>query len=178
MPVNLIWVWTPLFSQGIRLAGSRWPGDGTILQPDMTQPKETLSALRRALEGDRGAVVAVCDVARFPDQTLWAYVADGINKSGANPLRGLGPALKEPFMDVSRLYQVPRGETGVVAVSLGDRYPRRADGPGIICSHLQTVALLAHATGMAVTGVLVSEAHLPDFSPELAFGDVHQVMAR
>ena len=79
-------------------------------------------------------------------------------------------------MDVNLLYRLQAGETGVVSGSSGDRYPGYADRSGIICNHLQTLALLARAAA-AVTGALVSEAHLPEFSPEIVLVDFPQVMA-
>lgn len=81
-------------------------------------------------------------------------------------------------MDVNRLYRLPAGETGVVAVSLGDRCPGHSDRSGIIFNHLQTLALLARPAAAAVTGVLVSAAHLPEFSPEIVLGYFPQVMAK
>ncbi len=175
---NTIWVWTPLFAQGGLAAGSRRPSGLQILKPDVRVPREVLLAFRHGVKADGVESLVIFDVARFPAKTRWAYVADGINKSGFNPLRGLGPLLSHPFIDTSRLYQVPRGETGVVATSFGDRYPVSSDSPGIICSHLQTLALLAHAAGATVIGVLLAESHLDQISPESFFGDFRQVMAR
>ena len=60
--------------------------------------------------------------------------------------------------------------------SSGHRCPGHFDRSGIICNHLPTLALLARAAA-AVTGVLVTEAHLPEFSPETVLGDFPQVMA-
>ena len=175
---NFIWVWTPLFAQGGFAAGSRGPGGVELLRPDVTVPQEVLRAFRHRVKEDGVRSLVIFDVARFPAKTRWAYVADGINKSGFNPLRGLGPLLSHPFTDASRLYQVPRGETGVVATSFGDRYPVSSGRPGINCSHLQTLALLAHAAGATVIGVLLAEAHLAQISPERFLGDIRRVMAR
>ncbi|MFB0516573.1 MAG: hypothetical protein ACETWG_08210 [Candidatus Neomarinimicrobiota bacterium] len=124
----------------------------------------------RQLRAERGLVpVTVFDVARFPDDRPWAYVADGLNKSGVNPLRGLGALLREPFVDLSRLYLVPQGQSGVEAVALGARYPGTdLDSPAHsrrlpVCSYLHDAAILAHVEGLLVTGVLVAETHLRSF---------------
>ena len=175
---STIWAWTSLFSQGGLAADSAPPSGLKILRPDVRVPRKLLLAFRHSVKADKVRSVVIFDVARFPGKGPWAYVADGINKSGANPLRGLGPLLSQPFTDTSRLYQVPLDETGVVANSLGDRYPGSSDRPDIICSHLQTLALLAHAAGAAVTGVLVAESQLAQISPERFFGDFRQVMTR
>lgn len=174
---NTIWVWTPLFAQGALAAGSRGPSGVEILRPDVRVPREVLLAFRHGVKVDGVRSLVIFDVARFPAKTRWVYVADGINKSGFNPLRGLGPLFGNPFTDTSRLYHVPRGETGVVATSFGDRYPVSSDSPGIICSHLQTLALLAHVAGATVTGVLFAETHLTEISSERFLGDFRQVMA-
>jgi len=128
-----------------------------------------LSTFRRIREAEGDQPVIIFDIARFSDETKWSYVADGVNRSGANPLRGLGAVMREPFIDVSRLYSVPAGETGLEVVSLGARYDAAEDNPLAdstgrpVCSYLHSAAILAHAEGLAVTGVLVAEAYVPRF---------------
>ena len=140
-----------------------------IIHFDPARPREMLLEFRRLAEEDTPPHVYVLDVGRFSDETQWAFVSDAVGRSGANPLRGLGPIMKEPFVDVTRLYHVPEDSTGVEVVALGNRF--RAD-PGLIadvararpiCSHLHAAAILAHAEGLRVTGVLVAEPAIPEF---------------
>ncbi|UCD37379.1 MAG: hypothetical protein JSW54_11180 [Fidelibacterota bacterium] len=124
----------------------------------------------RSLYDEQGSLtVIVFDVARFPDDTKWAYVADAVGRSGANPLRGLGRLLRSPFIDVSRLYHLPADETGVVATSLGARYSELAPDAALLhsgrplCGELHSAAVIAHAERLQVTGVLVAEPYLHEF---------------
>ena len=139
--------------------------------------REMLLTFRRIRKQEGAAPVIVLDVALFPDDTAWAYVADSVNRSGSNPLVGLGPLLTVPFPDLSRLYHVPAGHEGVTAVSLGTGFPPDpALPPGvtvgrILCGYLQHAAILAHVEGLPVTGVLVAEDQVPGFDlPELQPG--------
>ncbi len=165
-----VWVWTPLFSHAVGDLEPQKVPDTHIIRFDPADPGKMLLSFRRIREDEGDRPVTVFDVARFPDDKAWAYVADGVNRSGANPLRGLGAVLREPFIDVSRLYSVPAGENGLEVVSLGARYPAIESGlfessrGRPICSCLHEAAILAHAEGLAVTGVLVAEAHVPGFN--------------
>ncbi len=169
MALSPVWVWTPHFSRGVAAAGIKPDPDARIIRFDPANPGGMLSTFRQLREAEGTRPVLVFDVARFRDKTEWAYVADGVNRSGANPLRGLGAVTREPFIDVSRLYNVPVGETGLEVVSLGARYDAAednplADSPGRpVCGYLQSAAILAHAEGLAVTGVVVAESHITRF---------------
>lgn len=164
-----VWVWTPLFSRRVAAAGLEPAPDIRIIRFDPADPGKMLFTFRQLREAEGDRPVIIFDVARFPDETEWAYVADVVNRSGTNPLRGLGAVTREPFVDVSRLYRVPAGKTGLEVVSLGARYPGGdsvlseifPDRP--VCGYLHDAAILAHAEGLAVTGVLVAEAHLSGF---------------
>lgn len=150
-------------------AGLKPDPDIRTIRFDPADPEKLLLSFRRIREDEGNRPVTVFDIARFPDDKAWAYVADAVNRSGANPLRGLGAVLREPFLDVSRLYSVPAGETGLVAVSLGARYDAAKDDPVMrstgrpVCSYLHDAAILAHAEGLAVTGIVVAESHVPRF---------------
>ena len=140
------------------------------LDYDPSDPGGALMSLRRLREEGFPGGVTIFDLARFPADRTWAYVADGINRSGGNPLRGLGSIMEEPFVDLSGLYTLPDGAAGVVAVALGERYPGElSDRP--VCSHLHDAAILAHTAGLPVTGVLVEEFHVADFDFRRAAGD-------
>ncbi len=176
MALSPVWVWTPHFSRGVAAAGLNPDPDARIIRFDPADPGQLLFAFRRIREAEGARPVLVFDVARFPDKTEWTYVADGVSRSGANPLRGLGAVTREPFIDVSRLYSIPVGETGLEVVSLGARYNAAEDNPLAdplgrpVCGYLHDAAILAHAEGLAVTGVLVAEQHVPGFD----FGLVKQ----
>lgn len=156
MPAELLWLWTPKFARCYGASDPALPPAVTLLRPALDCPGSILQALQEGVDGQGLREAAVFDVARFPGEQAWAYVRDGINKSGQNPLRGLGRELPQPFIDVGRLYHRPPGSLGVDVVSLGDRYPE-PQVKGITCSHMHTVALLAHAAGLRVTGVVVAE---------------------
>ena len=169
MALSPVWIWTPHFSRGVAAAGFKPDPDARIFRFDPAAPDQLLFAFRRIREAEGPRPVLVFDVARFPDKTEWTYIADGVNRSGSNPLRGLGAVTREPFIDVSRLYNVPVGEVGLEVVSLGARYDAAeynplADSLGWpVCGHLQSAAILAHAEGLTVTGVLVAEAYVSRF---------------
>lgn len=168
MTVAPVWVFTPHFSRSVA-AGLKPDPDIRIIRFDPADPGGMLTTFRQIRENEGDRPVLIFDTARFPDKTEWAYAADGVNRSGANPLWGLGALMREPFIDVSRLYSVPAGKTGLEVVSLGARYNAAednplADSPGRpVCGYLQDAAILAHAEGLAVTGVLVAEAHVTRF---------------
>ncbi|MBA7708984.1 hypothetical protein ES703_117891 [subsurface metagenome] len=167
--VSPVWVWTPHFARAMAAAGLKPDPDIRIIRFDPANPGGMLSTFRQLREAEGARPVIIFDTARFPDITEWAYAADGVNRSGANPLRGLGTVMRQPFIDVSRLYSVPAGETGREVVCLGARYDAAednplADSPGRpVCGYLQEAAILAHAEGLAVTGVLVAESHITRF---------------
>ena len=171
---HLIWIWTPLFSKVAGAAAIPSREEIHILRYDPRSLREMLLTFRAWREQVGPCSALVMDIATFPDEQDWAYVADGIGKSGSNPLRGLGPLLHEPFVDVSRLYHLRQGTSGITVMALGDRYltvdtaalAARSSLP--VCSHLQEAAILAHAEGFSVTGVLLAEHVAPHFD----FGQV------
>lgn len=174
---STIWVWTPDFSTAAEAMDVRPPEAVQFVQFKPDQSEKMLVSFRQLKETLPEAHVVVFDVARFPDGRKWAFVSDGIGRSGANPLRGLGPLLREPFIDVSHLYHVPDGCSGIIAVSLGSRFhsqeydpaAMRSDHP--VCGHLQNAAILAHSEGFQVTGILVAESHIRDLDlTEFLFG--------
>ena len=169
MAISTLWVWTPLFSRSVSPEGLDPDPNIRIIRFDPADPEKLLLSFRQIREAEGDRPVTVFDIARFPDETEWAYVADAVNRSGINPLRGLGAVMREPFIDVSRLYSVPAGENGLEVVSLGTRYDAAEDNPFAdslgrpVCGCLHDAAILAHAEGLAVTGILVAESHAPRF---------------
>ncbi len=164
-----VWVWTPNFSRSVSPEGLDPDPNIRIILYDPADPEKLLLSFRRIREAEGGRPVLIFDTARFPDKTELAYAADCVNRSGANPLRGLGAVMREPFVDVSRLYSVPAGKTGLEVVSLGTRYDAAEDNPLAhslgrpVCGYLHDAAILAHAEGFTVTGVVVAEQHIPRF---------------
>jgi len=170
MDSEILWLSTKL------LAG-RWES-GNLFIPEGfrqvssmdDQPESILKRLLQEFEkGARALIVA--DVGRFQDDRLWAFVADGINKTGYNPLRGLSALLDKPFLDTTRLFTVPAGYQGVTAVSLGARYPE-ITADEVVCSHLLWYALLGHAAKLNVVGVLVAESRVNEFDPSILAGRI------
>ena len=164
-----VWVWTPLFSRSVAPQGLDPDPNICLIHFDPSVPEKLLLSFRRIREDEGTRPVLIFDTARFTDKTEWAYVADAVNRSGVNPLRGLGTVMREPFIDVSRLYSIPAGKTGMEVVSLGARYDTAEDNPFAdslgrpICGYLHDAAILAHAEGLAVTGVLVAESYVSRF---------------
>jgi hypothetical protein len=160
-----ILVVTPLFRQARADIGS----NVSTVHFDPARPREMLLEFRRLSEGDAPPHMYVLDVGRFANETQWAFVSDAVGRAGANPLRGLGSIMKEPFVDVTRLYHVPKGFAGVEVIAVGDRF---RDDPRLLtdiarerplCSHLHAAAILAHTEGLRVTGILVSESDILEF---------------
>ncbi|UCH62287.1 MAG: hypothetical protein JSU77_10830 [Fidelibacterota bacterium] len=169
MSSSPVWVWTPHFSRATAAARLKSNPGIRIIHFDQADPEKMLLLFRRIREDVGDQPVTVFDLARFPDGREWSYVTDGVNRSGANPLRGLGAVMREPFIDVSQLYNVPTGELGLEVVSLGARYDAAEDNPlpdsrgRPVCGYLQDAAILAHTEGLAVNGVLVAESYVPHF---------------
>lgn len=129
------------------------------------QPEGILKRLLQEYEQGALALI-IADVGRFQDDRLWAFVADSINKTGYNPLRGLSALLDKPFLDTTRLFSMPAGYQGVTAVSLGKRYPG-ITADEAVCSDLLLYALLAHAAKLKVVGVLVAESRVNELDPSI-----------
>jgi hypothetical protein len=167
---SMVLVPTPLFLQALENAGMTFDFDATSIFLDPSKPEEMLLAFRLLSDTGNKPQVCVLDIGCFRDETQWAFVSDAVGHSGKNPLRGLGRIMKEPFVDVSRLYHVPPGAVGVEVTALGDRYREhsgqylRAANTRPTCSHLHSAAILVHTEGLQVTGVLVSEAAIPNFT--------------
>ncbi len=68
------------------------------------------------------------------------------------------------------IQQVLKDDPGLEVVSLGARYDTAEDNPLAnslgrpVCGYLHDAAILAHAEGLAVTGVLVAELHAARFN--------------
>ncbi|MFC1484798.1 hypothetical protein ACFL6Q_07115, partial [Candidatus Neomarinimicrobiota bacterium] len=161
---------TPLFLQALESAGLEFDFGTTNIFFDPSKPKEMLLAFRLLSDTKKKPSVCVLDIGCFRDETQWAFVSDAVGHSGNNPLRGLGRVMREPFVDVSRLYHVPPGATGTEVIALGDRYQEhisKCQGtthPHPVCSHLHSAAILAHTEGLHVTAALVSEVAIPNFN--------------
>lgn len=163
---------TPLFRHALAKAPDDFDFGADSILYDPSKPEEMLLDFRRLVGARSLPPVYVLDIGHFWDNSEWAFVSDAVGRSGTNPLRGLGRIMKEPFIDISRLYHVPLGAAGVEVIALGDRYKEyldqcpRAAHIYPACSHLHGAAILAHTEGLRVTGVLVSEAALPNFNIE------------
>lgn len=137
--------------------------DGRIMTGDVMNYLQALLHFRKAKsEGYSKAVIL--DIGRLPVGKIWDYVGDAINKSGSNPLRGLGPQLLEPFIDVTQLYSVPDNVKGLEIIALGDRYDS-ATMVNPACGWLHHLAIVAHAEKLRVMGIVLDAARLEDFDP-------------
>ncbi len=168
-PPSTFWVWTPLFAGLFSGRDSQPDSIISVVLYDPANVEQILRSFRDVYENEGTRSATIFDVAHFPDDSSWCYVTDAVNRSGVNPLRGLGTVTRKPFIDLSYLYQVPAGEIGREVVALGDRY--RDTNPAAftsavgrpLCSHLHDAAILAHAENLTVTGILVAEGYVPRF---------------
>lgn len=168
-----LWVWTPLFADSFSGVDHKPDPTTYVVFYDPYNVEHILKSFRDVYENEGSRPVTIFDVAHFADNSTWCYVADAVNRSGANPLRGLGTVTRKPFIDLSYLYNVPAGETGLEVVALGARYTEidptdfKPAGDRPVCSHLHDAAILAHAERLIVTGILVAEEHISLFDSGL-----------
>ena len=162
MAREALWIFTPEFAELWASAGHALP-TGVSLLVDPGQPNRQLALFRR-LRGAGAQALTVLDQGRIPAGRQWAYVADVVNRSGSNPLRGLGPQLREPFVDITALYHRPAGSPGLEVTALGRRYgDYQTVRPA--CGDLHHLAVVAHTEGLQVTGILVAEKSLTSLDP-------------
>lgn len=132
-------------------------GEVTIFDAtDLAQLVNDLGKIR----SQRRKRLNILDVAIMPDDKYWAFVEDGINRSGTNPLRQFGELSENRFIDVGNLYVVPKGQTGIQIISLGARFKEVEVSKKAICGHLQNGAIVAHAMGFEVTAIVVTEKYM------------------
>ena len=168
-PSSLLWVWTPLFAGLFSGRDSRPDLTIPVVLYDPSNVEQILLSFRDVYANEGRRSITIFDIAHFPDDSSWCYVTDAVNRSGLNPLRGLGTVTRKPFIDLSYLYRVPAGETGREVLALGARYhdmDLAASMPAAgrpLCSHLHDAAILAHAEGLTVTGILVAESNVSRF---------------
>jgi hypothetical protein len=94
----------------------------------------------------------------------WVWVGDAINRSGANPLRGISGDWPDPFLDLTKLYHVPLGTLSSTVTYLGDRsISPEITGPS--CAYLHALAILAHRLNIAVSAVLINPHPNTFFDP-------------
>ena len=144
--------------------------DQVELAPEFhPDPEQNLLQLRRLVQAGATALT-LFDVGRLDVGEEWRYVDDVISKSGSNPLRGLGSLLRQPFIDVTRLYHYPAGQAGVTAIALGSRYEASSEmAPA--CGELHNLAILAHAEELKVTAIIVTAEAAGTLSPEKFLAD-------
>ena len=157
------WAFTPAFEAAWGRSQLKLPEGVVLADVKSGSAQDQLIQFRRLMQGG-AAAVTLFDRGRLQPSVAWCYVADVISKSGENPLRGLGGLMTEPFVDVSHLYQLPAGATGQTVTALGSRLEQAAD---IVpaCGDLHHLAILAHAEGLRVTGVVVASGDLAGFDP-------------
>lgn len=157
-----LWAFTPAFRLLWQAGGQAVPGQvkrAPEFQPDAEQNLMQLRKLKQA----GTTALTLFDVGRLDKGESWRYVDDVISKSGVNPLRGLGPLLRQPFVDITRLYHCPTGQKGVSATALGSRY--EADSSAPACGELHHLAILAHAEELRVTAIIVTAEAIGTLPP-------------
>ncbi|MCK4577310.1 MAG: hypothetical protein KAU50_00880 [Candidatus Marinimicrobia bacterium] len=128
-----------------------------MLAPDISEPRNLLLEFRR-YKADTGlSAVVIVDFATLPPALDKASVSGGINRSGLSPLRGLGDITREQFLDMSNIYHRVPGLEYITVTGLGARYPTHVLPDRPCCGHLNNLAVLAHAEGLDVYGLLLKE---------------------
>ncbi len=130
---------------------------------DEADPAQLISDLEK-IRHQRITMIHIFDVAVMPGDSTWAFVQDGINRSGSNPLRQFSGLSEMRFIDVGHLYLVPEGQTGITILSLGARFKEVEESKSVICGHLQTAAIVAHTMGFEVTALVVDKKFLKRLS--------------
>lgn len=130
---------------------------------DGTNPARLVNDLEQ-IRYNRGINrIHIFDVANIPDDKVWAFVEDGINRSGTNPLRQLSGLSENRFIDVGHLYMVPKGQSGITILSLGARFKEEEGSKKATCGHLHNGAIVAHTMGFEVTAVVVTNMFFKRF---------------
>ena len=156
MKNNSIWVLSKAAAELIRqkLLGEQHSRRVvTVSGNEYSEYKANLIGLQNEKKGER---LCIFDAAVLEGERKWAFVKDGINRAGSNPLRELGTSPGKQFIDVSNLYHVPEGEEGIVITSLGEGFKEGAAIGGNKCSAMQSLAIIAHDLDFMVFGVVLS----------------------
>ena len=162
-----LWIFTPGFAEAWRSVGHRVPSGAHLLNTP-EEPAKQLALFRQQREAGAEAVT-ILDLGRIPEGQAWAYISDAVNKSGSNPLRGMTDRMRDPFIDVTTLYHRPVGTPGLEVIALGNRYGDEMQmSPA--CGVLHHMALVAHAEGFHVTGILVDKESLASLDPAAFIG--------
>lgn len=153
-----VWVFSRMLSGKIdtRMISERNKRDVIAVERrDFSNYKEALVSLKKEKKATQACIF---DDGRIESGKTWAFVKDGINRSGSNPLRKLGTSPGKQFLDVSNLYQVPDGQEGIVIISLGERFKEEESLSRESCSDLQELAIIANDLDFKVFGIVLSVA--------------------
>ena len=80
-------------------------------------------------------------------------VSDHINQTGTNPLIGNQHKLKEPFIDISKLYS---NQSGITTNCLGKYYKEKKENYKYPSTHLCVIAIIARVYEKKINGFLVN----------------------
>ncbi len=156
MENNVIWVFSERATGLIDIEAIGERNKRTVLTVSGDDYSEYKSALLNSKREKQKSTVCIFDGAVLVKKRVWAFVKDGINRTGSNPLRRLGTSAGKQFVDVSNLYQVPGGQEGIVITSLGERFEEGESLGNDICRDMQTLAIIAHDLDFKVFGIVLS----------------------
>ena len=83
------------------------------------------------------------------------FVKNHVNKTGENPIRGKQALSKEPFFDITSVYE--KTKEGIITTSLGKKYSKMKNKEKHPSTYLSNIVILCKALGFnKITGVLIN----------------------
>ncbi len=83
------------------------------------------------------------------------FVKNHVNKTGENPIRGNQALSKEPFFDITSVYE--KTKEGIITPSLGKKYSKMKNKEKHPSTYLSNIVILCKALGFnKITGILIN----------------------
>ena len=83
------------------------------------------------------------------------FVNNHVNKTGENPIRGKQALSKEPFFDITSVYE--KKKEGIITTSLGKKYSKMKKKEKYPSTYLSNIVILCKALGFnKITGLLIN----------------------
>lgn len=128
-----------------------------LLRLAITNWRESVEKLRAWITENPGRHAIILDVGNCSEGRSFVFVKDSINRSGENPLRGLGGMMERPFLDIGELYSIPEPNVGIVADCYGGRNHGKISA-GVSATYLHQLAIVAHLEKLPKYGIVVDAA--------------------
>ncbi len=153
----LLWLPTPAAQKFIDSGKIIIDPIDELLHLNIANWRKSIAKLRGWIAENPGRQAIILDVGNCPAGRSFVFVKDSINRSGENPLRGLGKMMERPFLDIGELYSVPEPHVGKVVDCYGGRSPGNT-GAGISATYLHQLAIVAHLEKLPKYGIVVNAA--------------------